>query len=195
MSDIIMILEGILLLVTMVALFAIPVLALVAIIVPQRFRFNKTRKQVCALLLGAWGLNILLIWGVTAFGQTDIGKSIHERQQQEQAERKEQEKQKEEGRKIDNEIREKEARLAQYEAEYKAKHIMTLDKYNRIEMGMTPKQVHEIVGSLGEVMSQSNVGGYETVILKFDGNGSLGSNANITIQNDWVVGKAQVGLK
>lgn len=72
---------------------------------------------------------------------------------------------------------------------------ITLEEYNKIEIGMTYEEVAEIVGSSGTVSSQVESSGFKIVIITWYGNGVAGSNANVTFTNNAVSGKAQVGLK
>lgn len=72
---------------------------------------------------------------------------------------------------------------------------ITLDEYNQIEAGMTYEQVQEIVGSAGTISADTSVAGIRTFIVTWYANPDLGTNANVTFQNDAVIGKAQVGLK
>lgn len=72
---------------------------------------------------------------------------------------------------------------------------ITLDEYNQINTGMTYEDVKKIVGSEGTVSSQVESGGYKIVIITWYGNGTAGSNANVTFTNNSVTGKAQVGLE
>lgn len=195
MATFVMIISGLMVLGCVALVVLLPIFALLAMIVPKKFRFGLTRKKACLRLFVAWVLNFLLMGGLYAFSTTELGQSIKTEYDQQQTKVKEQAKQKEEKERLDKEAKEKERKLAEYEAEYKVKNTMTLEKYNSIKMGMAAKQVYEIVGGFGEVLSQNKVAGHETVVLKYNGNGSLGSNANITIQDDKVVGKAQVGLK
>lgn len=71
---------------------------------------------------------------------------------------------------------------------------ITLDAYNQIETGMSYEEACDIVGSNGSVMSETDIAGYHTYIVMWYGHGSIGANANITIQNDKVFAKAQFGL-
>lgn len=71
---------------------------------------------------------------------------------------------------------------------------ITLAEFDQIENGMTLAQVEEIVGGEGALMSSAGTGQFRTEIYSWDGSGSLGANANVTFQNEQVVGKAQVGL-
>lgn len=75
---------------------------------------------------------------------------------------------------------------------------ITLEEFNQIETGMTYEQVVEIIGTEGTVMSESDITGdgqYKTTIYSWEGEGSLGANANITFQSGKVVSKAQFGLE
>lgn len=75
---------------------------------------------------------------------------------------------------------------------------ITLEEFNNIETGMTYEQVVEIIGGEGTVLSETDITGneqYKTTIYKWDGEGSLGANANVTFQGGKVVAKAQIGLK
>lgn len=74
---------------------------------------------------------------------------------------------------------------------------ISLDEFNQIQTGMSYQQVVDIIGSEGTVLSETDIGGaeYKTTIYTWEGSGSLGANANITIQGGKVVSKAQFGLK
>lgn len=72
---------------------------------------------------------------------------------------------------------------------------ITYDEYNQIKNGMDYSQVSQIVGSYGTEMSRVNVSGYESVVIAWDGIGSIGANANVTFQGGNVVAKAQFGLQ
>lgn len=69
---------------------------------------------------------------------------------------------------------------------------ITAQEFAELKSGMSPSQVADIVGSPGEVISESSIAGYHTVMVKWDGSG-LG-NANATFQNGKLVSKAQFGL-
>lgn len=76
--------------------------------------------------------------------------------------------------------------------------LMTMEKFNSIQTGMLYDEVLEIVGVDGELMSESDIGQgaqYKTQLFTWEGNGGLGSNANITFQGGRVIAKAQLGLK
>lgn len=70
-----------------------------------------------------------------------------------------------------------------------------MEEYNQIQAGMTYEEVQEIVGSPGTISADSTVAGVRTVIVTWYANPKIGTNANVTFQNDAVVSKVQVGLK
>ena len=75
---------------------------------------------------------------------------------------------------------------------------ITLDEFNQIQTGMTYEEIIKILGGEGTILSESNIGNseqYHTIIYTWEGKGSLGANANVTIQGGKVVSKAQAGLK
>ena len=76
-----------------------------------------------------------------------------------------------------------------------ASEYITMEEYNKIDTGMTYEEVAEIVGSAGEVTVQSETGNIKIVMVTWYGNGTAGSNANVTFTNNEVTAKAQVGLK
>ncbi|MBP3705784.1 MAG: DUF3862 domain-containing protein [Clostridia bacterium] len=75
---------------------------------------------------------------------------------------------------------------------------ISLEEFNKIETGMTYKEVCDIVGGEGTIASSVDVGigdEYKTEIYQWTGDGSIGANANVTFQAGKVVSKAQIGLK
>ena len=64
-------------------------------------------------------------------------------------------------------------------------------------MGRTKKKVDEVtgIGCAGEEMSRVSIGGQETVMASWTGNGGFISNMNATFDNDRLVAKAQLGLE
>lgn len=74
------------------------------------------------------------------------------------------------------------------------KEKLNLEKFNQIEMGMTYKQVVEIIGEEGTILSETEFSDIKTVIYSWYGEGSIGANANVTFQNDKAISKAQYGL-
>ncbi len=72
---------------------------------------------------------------------------------------------------------------------------LNLEKFNKIETGMSYQEVVNIIGEEGTVLSESEIGNIKSTIYSWYGEGSIGANANVTFQNGKVVSKAQVGLK
>lgn len=74
---------------------------------------------------------------------------------------------------------------------------ISMSEFKRIETGMTYDEVVEIVGTDGELSTSVDMFGSElkTEMYVWRGNGSIGSNANVTFQGGTVIAKSQVGLK
>ncbi len=72
---------------------------------------------------------------------------------------------------------------------------ITLEEYNKIQNGMSYDEVVSIVGSPGTDTATSGAGGFTIRMVSWEGNGMLGSNANVTFTNGAVSGKAQFGLE
>ena len=72
---------------------------------------------------------------------------------------------------------------------------LNLEKFNKIETGMSYQEVVNIIGEEGTVLSESEIGNIKSIIYSWYGEGSIGANANVTFQNGKVVSQAQVGLK
>lgn len=75
---------------------------------------------------------------------------------------------------------------------------ISLEEFNKIETGMTYKEVCDIVGGEGTLGSSVDVGigdEYKTEIYQWTGDGTIGANANVTFQAGKVISKAQIGLK
>lgn len=68
-------------------------------------------------------------------------------------------------------------------------------EFEEIETGMTYEEVVAIIGGEGELTSQVDIAGYDTKIYMWEGEGSIGANANATFQNNSLTSKAQIGLK
>lgn len=71
---------------------------------------------------------------------------------------------------------------------------INLANFNLIKTGMKYDQVVKILGKEGEVLSETEMAGYKTVIYKWDGAG-LGANMNAVFQNEKLISKSQYGLK
>lgn len=72
---------------------------------------------------------------------------------------------------------------------------LNLSKFNQIQTGMSYEEVVKIIGSEGEVVSESDMFGYHTIMYSWSGKGSTGANAIFTFQNNKLNNKAQVGLR
>lgn len=72
---------------------------------------------------------------------------------------------------------------------------ITKDEFNQIETGMTYDEVKEIIGSDGSLTSSVSMNNTTVEIYTWYGNGTAGSNANVTFTDNSVTGKAQAGLK
>lgn len=74
---------------------------------------------------------------------------------------------------------------------------ITLAEFNKIAVGMTYDEVIKIVGGPGEIAADADIGAieYQTSLITWEGEGSLGANANVTIQGGKVISKAQFGLE
>ena len=74
---------------------------------------------------------------------------------------------------------------------------ITKAEFDQIQNGMTYEQVVQIIGSEGEVMSESGQKGdqYYTVMYTWEGESGFGANANAMFQGGKMVNKAQFGLK
>lgn len=75
---------------------------------------------------------------------------------------------------------------------------MSLAEFNAITNGMNVQEVADIVGSSGTLISEVDLGlGYShrTLMFQWDGEGSIGANANVTFQGGEVISKAQFGLE
>lgn len=68
-------------------------------------------------------------------------------------------------------------------------------EFESLKTGMTYNEVVSIIGGEGELSSQVDVAGYDTKLYMWEGEGSIGANANVTFQNNKLVSKAQIGLK
>lgn len=74
---------------------------------------------------------------------------------------------------------------------------ISLAEFNAIKTGMEYQEVFDIIGSRGTVLSEVDIGmgdEYYTIVFQWDGEGSLGANANVTFQGGKVTTKAQFGL-
>lgn len=74
---------------------------------------------------------------------------------------------------------------------------ITLEKFNKIETGMSYEQVVQIIGEEGTTLSESSITNdekYHTIMYSWKAKNGI-ANANVTFQGGKVISKAQVGLK
>ena len=71
----------------------------------------------------------------------------------------------------------------------------TLSAFNALREGMSIRQVESIIGCPGELLSQTDMAGYQTVMFAWSGEGSMGANMNAMFQNNSMIMKAQFGLR
>lgn len=72
---------------------------------------------------------------------------------------------------------------------------ITAAEFAALRTGMTHAEAAAIIGSAGELISESEIAGYHTVMYQWPGESGLGANANAMFQNDALVNKAQFGLE
>ncbi len=77
-------------------------------------------------------------------------------------------------------------------SEIKQPDLITLNEFNQIQTGMTVKQVEEIIGTTGKLISSNQAG--SSVSKLYSWQNQQGSNAIIDFRNDKVSSKAQSGL-
>lgn len=72
---------------------------------------------------------------------------------------------------------------------------VNMENYSKIQTGMSYEEVVAILGKQGEEMSSNDIGGYRTIMYKWDGDTGFGANMNAMFQNGKLIQKAQFGLK
>lgn len=72
---------------------------------------------------------------------------------------------------------------------------VTFEAYNNLHNGMSYPSAVRVLGCEGREMSRSDMAGYSTVMVAWDGQGMVGANMNAMFQNGQMVMKAQFGLK
>lgn len=70
-------------------------------------------------------------------------------------------------------------------------------EFDQIQNGMSYDEVKAIIGSDGEVLSESGQAGeqFHTIMYKWDGEKGFGANANFMFQEGKLQNKSQFGLK
>jgi len=74
--------------------------------------------------------------------------------------------------------------------------VLTKEKFEQIKDGMTYEEVVKIIGSEGELLSESGEKGTSlyTVIYSFKADGSFGANSSMMFQGGKLMNKSQFGL-
>lgn len=71
---------------------------------------------------------------------------------------------------------------------------ITLEQYNKIQLGMTEKEMFDILGNNGTIGAETEISDIKTVVYEYEGKGGTGI-ATFTVQNGKVAMKTQYGLK
>ncbi|MEK4718164.1 DUF3862 domain-containing protein [Priestia sp. FSL W8-0524] len=74
--------------------------------------------------------------------------------------------------------------------------VLTKEKFEQIKDGMTYEEVVKIIGSKGELLSESGEKGTSlyTVMYSFKADGSFGANSSMMFQGNKLMNKSQFGL-
>lgn len=72
---------------------------------------------------------------------------------------------------------------------------ISADEFAALKTGMTQAEVTAIVGSEGELISENELAGTRTIMVKWDSETGFGANANAMFQNGKLMQKSQFGLK
>lgn len=72
---------------------------------------------------------------------------------------------------------------------------MSAAEFAALRTGMGYDEAVAIIGSPGELISESEMAGIRTQMYQWEGEGSFGANANAMFQNGKLVQKAQFGLE
>lgn len=74
--------------------------------------------------------------------------------------------------------------------------VLTKEKFEQIKDGMTYEEVVKIIGSEGEILSESGEKGTSlyTVMYSFEADGSFGANSSMMFQGGKLMNKSQFGL-
>ncbi|AJY77818.1 hypothetical protein VN24_17580 [Paenibacillus beijingensis] len=72
-----------------------------------------------------------------------------------------------------------------------ANATISLEEYESVKIGMSYSEVKKIVGGPGNALSESG----DAVVYMYNGEGSIGANANFMFLSGELVNKAQFGLE
>jgi Beta-lactamase inhibitor (BLIP) len=77
-----------------------------------------------------------------------------------------------------------------------SKNTISKEEFEQVKDGMTYEEVVKIVGSEGEMLSETGEKGtqFHTVIYSWEGDSGWGANANMTFQDGKLMAKAQAGV-
>lgn len=67
--------------------------------------------------------------------------------------------------------------------------------FDNLQSGMSVREAEQIIGCAGELLSETDMAGYRTVMLMWTGSGGFGANMNAMFQNDAMISKSQFGLR
>lgn len=75
--------------------------------------------------------------------------------------------------------------------------LITLSQFEKVQTGMTYEEVVNILGSQGELLSETDIGyeEYFSQMYQWYGVGILGANANFIFQGGKLTSKSQYGLE
>ncbi|OOR30280.1 DUF3862 domain-containing protein [Bacillus cereus] len=97
------------------------------------------------------------------------------------------------------EVKKEEAKKEEPKKEEAPKNKPGISKaeFDQIQNGMSYDEVKAIIGSDGEVLSESGQAGeqFHTIMYKWDGEKGFGANANFMFQEGKLQNKSQFGLK
>lgn len=178
----------------------VPIIGLVALVMPKWFKFlGESRKKISLKLFGVWIIGCVMLYFLPVNNNNKKQAQDTPQTQQEQTATPKVDKTSPKEKTLEEQkadIERAEQLIERLDREYGGMSPkMTLDEFNRIEMGMTHEQVKDIVGGAGKITAKSEVAGITTAVVEFKGSGSVGANANVTFQDGRVVAKAQYGLK
>lgn len=144
--------------------------------------------------IGCLGFIGLIVLGIiaTAFGGDD-------KKEQASTEPKQEVKQDQPKQETKQEPQKQEVKKEEPKKEETPKNKPGISKaeFDQIQNGMSYEEVKNIIGSDGEVLSESGQAGqqFHTIMYKWDGEKGFGANANFMFQEGKLQNKSQFGLK
>ncbi|HDR7611424.1 TPA: DUF3862 domain-containing protein [Bacillus mycoides] len=150
---------------------------------------------------GCLGIIGLIVLGVIAAalggGDDKKEKASSEPKQETQAPAAKEEPKKQEVKKEEPKKEEPKKEEAKKEEAPKNKPGISKAEFDQIQNGMSYDEVKSIIGSDGEVLSETGQAGeqFHTIMYKWDGEKGFGANANFMFQKGKLQNKSQFGLK